>query len=430
MQPDELNALLEDHAKRHSVPGAAIGIVLDGAVTTASYGVADVRTGEPVTTQTRFSPGSLTKSMVATVIVRLAHAGRLALDDPVAGHVPELRGVGWAGRATLRDLLANRSGLPLREDLEFGFEGRRDADDDALSRLASDVGAGEPAGSFWSYTNVGWCLLGRAIETASDGPWESAMRRHLFDPAGMAETAFATVPNSTQRASGHAVTADGPKPVPPLVTRAYGPAGTTVVSTLTDVLRFGTRLLEDPSLAILRATAAEVSIHGWLDAWCLGLARFDWGGTSVWGWDGLINGERSFLRIVPDQRTAVVLMTNSSTGRRMSRSLFAELLGSHAGLSVPSLRLEAADGAAGDLGRFAGVYAWPDRRVEVSSTPNRTLLIRSSRGDSEARPIDDRTFLVDPEDPDNPTVTFDGFDGDGRPRVLYLMLWGLPRLDD
>jgi hypothetical protein len=45
------------------------------------------------------------------------------------------------------------------------------------------------------------------------------------------------------------------------------------------------------------------------------------------------------------------------------------------------------------------------------------------------RPLDERTFLVDPTDTDNPTVTFGAFDAGGRPRVLYSMLWGLPRLD-
>ncbi len=92
--------------------------------------------GEPVTPETLFSVGSLTKSMVATVIARLAEAGRLSLDDPVAAHVPELRGGGWAQGATLRDLLANRSGLPLCAGLEFDLAGKGDEDDGALSRLA------------------------------------------------------------------------------------------------------------------------------------------------------------------------------------------------------------------------------------------------------------------------------------------------------
>jgi hypothetical protein len=98
-------------------------------------------------------------------------------------------------------------------------------------------------------------------------------------------------------------------------------------------------------------------------------------------------------------------------------------------IRVPPLRLEAEHGAVGDLSRFAAVYAWPDRRVDVVATET-TLLIRSDHGESEALPIDDRRFVVDPLDPDNPSVTFGAFDAAGRPRVLYEMLWGLPRLDD
>jgi Beta-lactamase len=144
MDEADLTALLREHAVRHAVPGAAIGVFRDGTAMTACYGVADITTGEPITSGTRFSAGSLTKSMVATVIAALAEAGRLSLDDLVAGHVPELPASGWAGRATVRDLLANRSGLPLRAGLEFGFADRKGQDDGALSRLVADAAVEGP----------------------------------------------------------------------------------------------------------------------------------------------------------------------------------------------------------------------------------------------------------------------------------------------
>ncbi|MGH8835876.1 MAG: serine hydrolase domain-containing protein [Actinomycetes bacterium] len=428
MNERDLTALLRQHASMHSVPGAAIGILHKGVATTAYCGVADVTTGEPVTAETRFSVGSLTKSMVATVIARLAEAGRLSLNDPVARHVPELRGSDWARRATLRDLLANRSGLPLRAGFEFGFDDRTDEDDGALARFAAEIATAVPAGSFWSYTNVGWCLLGRALESVTDAPWENAVRRHLLDPAGMSETTFGTDPAPKHRAHGHDITPDGPAPVAPLDSRAYGPAGTSVVSTVTDLLRFAGLHVNDPSLAVLHAVQAEVSIYGWLESWCLGWARFGWPGGQVWGWDSVVNGERSTMRFVPELRAAVVLMTNGSTGRAMYRSLFAVLMESLFEISLPPLVLDAAPDPASDLSRFAGVYAWPDQRVEVTAT-ERGLVIKDEQGETEALPLDERTFVVDPVDPDNPTVTFGAFDATGRPRVLYLMLWGLPRLD-
>jgi CubicO group peptidase (beta-lactamase class C family) len=364
--------------------------------------------------------------MVATAISFLADTGRLSLDDPVAAHVPELRASEWAGHAALRDLLANRSGISLRAGLEFGFADWQDEDDGVLSRLVADATAGGRAGNVWSYTNVGWCVLGRVVENATGAVWEDAMRRQLLDRAGMSGTAFLTGGATERRARGHEITADGPMPVEPLTARAYGPAGTSAVTTVTDLLRFAALHLEDPSLALLRAVHAEVPIYGWLDSWCLGWAGFGWEGGQVWGWDGLVTGERSFLRIVPRQQVAVVLMTNASTGRAMYRSLFADLMDSLCGISVPPLRLDPSPGAAGDLSRFAGVYAWPDRRVDVTATVS-GLLISDGPGQTEALPLDERTFLVDAADPDNPTVTFGAFDAAGRPGVLYDMLWGLPR---
>src|SRR5205807_4026709 len=134
--------------------------------------------------------------------------------------------------------------------------------------------------------------------------WEDAMRRHLFTGAGMPETTFATGGRAEGRASGHEAAAGGPVPVGPLTTRAYGPAGTTTITTVTDLLRFAGLHLHDPSLAPLRAMHSGLPVSGWLDAWCLGWARFGWAGGPVWGWDGLVSGERSVLRIVPGQQAA------------------------------------------------------------------------------------------------------------------------------
>jgi CubicO group peptidase (beta-lactamase class C family) len=424
----DLSELLAEHASGLEVPGAAIGVLRDGVQTFAYCGIANAEARTPVTAESRFGVGSLTKSMVATVVARLAEEHRLSLDDPVVAHVPELRGAGWAERATVHDLLANRSGLPLRMGLEFDFA-TEEKDDDALSKLATQVLAEEPTNLDWSYTNVGWCLLGRAIETVTGSVWEEAMRTELIAPAGMRETTFATESDSDARVSGHELTEDGAVPVEPLVARPFGPAGASVVSTVGDMLRFAALQLENPALAALRRPQPAPRIHGWLDGWGLGWAWFEWEAGRVWGWDSVLPGERAVLRLVPERRAAVVLMTNSETGRALYRSLFTDLMQSFFDVRVPPLRLDAAVGRVGDLSRFAGVYAWPDRRVEVTAADTR-LLIKSEEGETEALPLDDGTFVVDPADPDNPTVTFGAFDAAGRPQVLYIMLWGLPRLED
>jgi CubicO group peptidase (beta-lactamase class C family) len=371
--------------------------------------------------------------MVASAIAYLAAADRLALSDPLAARVPELRRSTWAGRVTVGDLLANRSGLPLREESEFGFAGRRDDGVAAVSRLAADVAAAleadkAPGEAVWSYTNVGWCLLGRVIEAVTDLPWPDAMSVCLT-PVGLHDTSFGPAASDVPRVTGHEVSGQGVTPVSPTESRAYGPAGTTTLSTVDDLLAFAVTHLEDPSLAFLRVPQALVRIHGWLDGWCLGWAWFDWGSVGAWGWDGLLEGERSFLRMLPDRRAAVVLLTNGSTGRAMYRTVVVEVMEQMFGVHVPPLLLTPSPGAAGDLSRFAGTYAWPDRRIHVGVAGDR-LVLSDHRPDTPALPVAPGVFLTAPGDSDNPTITFGSDRPGGRPHVLYRMLWGFPRVDE
>jgi CubicO group peptidase (beta-lactamase class C family) len=420
----ELTDLLRSHASSHSVPGAALGILRDGVLTTAYHGVADTTRRQPVTAETRFAVGSLGKPMAATVALRVADTGVYSLDDPVAAHVPELAGVAWARRSTVRDLLAGRSGLPLSVASEFAAW--PDNDDGVLSRVAAGLATGEPSPPHWSYSNAGWCLLGRAMEAITGRVWEDTVRRHLLDPFELSQTTFTSWPSDVPRVSGHEVVAGVPEPVARWAPRNLGPAGSTLLSTVTDLLRLAGRHLDEPSLAPLRTTTAELRIHAWFDAWCLGWARFDWDGGPVWGWDGLMAGQRSILRMVPERRGAIVLLTNSGTGRALYRSMFPDLMRTHFSIGMPALRLNPAPDAAGDLSRFAGVYAWPDRRWDVTTTDT-GLSITNARTTYAAVPIDDQTFLVDPDDPDTPTMTFGAFDEHGRPGALYQMLWAHAR---
>jgi CubicO group peptidase (beta-lactamase class C family) len=307
MTGDELSELLRGRLSDHGIPGATLGVLDGGDMTIATGGVADTTTGEPVTPKTRFALGSLTKSMVATVFASLAESGRLTLDDPVALYIPELDGTGWGRSATLRDLLANRSRVPLRAEWEFsGVDGAADV---VLSRLATAVAAAEPTAAFWSYSNTGWCLLGRALESVTGRSWEDAMRAELLLPLGLAETTFATSPAAEPRASGHA---DG-QPVEPWTPLGLRPAGSTLLSTAADVLRFAQAHLEDRSLAALRIPQSDLAIHAWFDAWCLGWAKFG----NLYGWDGSCRGSAQCCDSTP---TGVVPLPYSRTMTTAARS--------------------------------------------------------------------------------------------------------------
>ena len=209
----------------------------------------------------------------------------------------------------------------------------------------------------------------------------------------------------------------GPIPVEPLLCRAFGPAGATIASTLEDMLRYAAWHLADPVAASLRVVHADVSIHGWFEAWGLGLGRFDWGGVEVWGWDGVVNGQRSVLRLLPDRDGAVVVLSNGSAGRAVARMVLAEVVPAWFGIEVTTLRLDPSPDVPEQLAAYAGAYCWPDRPVEVTEFAH-GLLVSEDGIARESVPLDRRTFLTDRDDPDAPTITFDDFDEAGRRRGL------------
>jgi CubicO group peptidase (beta-lactamase class C family) len=166
--------------------------------------------GQPVTPDTPFSVASLAKAFVALTLARLADAGACSLDDPVRRWVPELR---WPTpeldeRVTLRDVLANRSGVgptwPLDEML-----GRALPVDDVLARLrhAPVLGA---LRARWAYLNLGFVAAARAAERAGGEPYHRLLAEQVLQPLGMRHSA--SWPGLAE-AGLHPVSAHGDRPV-------------------------------------------------------------------------------------------------------------------------------------------------------------------------------------------------------------------------
>ena len=232
----------------------------------------------------------------------------MSLDDPVASHVPSCAEVGWAEGATVRDLLANRSGLPLRAELEFGFAGDPDTDDAALARLAAEAGeGGGPAAT--SGRTPTWAGVARAGRRVRDG--RSLGSRDAAAPVGPGSDARDDLRHGGRvrsRVSGYEVTAWRRRARSlRRIARAYGPAGTSGRLDGHGPAAVCGGAPQEPSLAALRAVHAEVAIYGWLNAWCLGWARFElggWSGLGVGGAASAASGEscgscRSMMRPSP-----------------------------------------------------------------------------------------------------------------------------------
>ncbi|MFB6193757.1 MAG: serine hydrolase domain-containing protein, partial [Halobaculum sp.] len=197
--------------------------------------------GAAATATTAYAVGSVAKSVTATAVVRLADAGRLSVDDPVADHLP------WFGDApgapiTIHDLLTHTSGLPAAGMEAFvlgpalGVDTDRTLDDWAAFRSFTREWfptRGEP-GRF-AYYNSGYTALGRVIERVTGESFADAVAELVFAPLGVTG-AFDSdeEPSSPPCRPG----SDGPEPVSLPDNPLLAPVGGLVISPR-ELARFG-----------------------------------------------------------------------------------------------------------------------------------------------------------------------------------------------
>ncbi|MFQ5556181.1 MAG: serine hydrolase domain-containing protein [Acidimicrobiales bacterium] len=187
-----IGAAVEAWMLEGGVPGAAVAVVLaDDEVIEVARGVADLRSGQPLSSEDYFRTGSTTKPLTAAVVLQLAEEGRLALDEPVTSYLGEGWSLGYEyePELTVRNLLDHTSGYAefaadpgffgaASERLDRAFEPAE------ILAWAADRGPVAPVGSEYSYTTVGHVAIGLVIESVTGNAAAGVMRDRLFDPVG------------------------------------------------------------------------------------------------------------------------------------------------------------------------------------------------------------------------------------------------------
>lgn len=187
-----LERQIQQHIASAHVPGLALAIVQGGQVTYArGFGVTAADDGGlPVTPQTLFRIGSVTKPLTGTAVMRLVEAGKLDLDRPVTAYVPwlALSEEGAAERVTLRMLMSHTAGLPTDAE-EFGPRDPEGLEAFVRTKIPC-YPLILPPGKVWSYSNPGLCLVGYIAEVAAGKAYAELMQELVFDPLEMKRTTF------------------------------------------------------------------------------------------------------------------------------------------------------------------------------------------------------------------------------------------------
>lgn len=176
---------------RNDSPGCALAIVKDGTVVyKKGYGMANLELGVPVSPESEFYIGSVSKQFVAMCIALLADRGALSLDDDIRKYVPEMPDYGTT--VTIRHLIHHTGGVRDYLELEsiagipFGFYHEQDV----IDLLSRQKELNFMPGEEHTYSNSGYFLLGVIIERASGQSLREFADKNIFKPLGMKNSRF------------------------------------------------------------------------------------------------------------------------------------------------------------------------------------------------------------------------------------------------
>ncbi len=190
---------------RH-ISGCAVAVIREGRIVFMQpYGTANFDYDVPVGTDTVFELASVTKPFTAALVMTLARDGKLTLSDSIRKYVPRLPSS--FGGISLLHLLTHTSGLPKDVTPNYWRSPLRatDLSRDEFLKLVSVVTLTAPPGHACSYSNVGYFLLGLAVEAAADRPFDEVLRSRILLPAKMLHTRVATRHDIIdRRATGYA----------------------------------------------------------------------------------------------------------------------------------------------------------------------------------------------------------------------------------
>ena len=325
-----------------SVPGVAIGILSDGEEEIAAVGVTSIENPLEVTADTLFQIGSITKTFVASAIMRLVEAGEVGLDEPVRAYLPDFRlaDEDAASRATVRQLLTHTGGWLGDYFQEYGWG------DDALARMVDALAEQPqltPLGAVWSYNNAAFYIAGRIIEVVTGKTFETALRDLVLDPLGIEQAYFWMEDVITRRfVVGHELDEAKETVVArpwPIGRSAHAAGG--LVTTVPELLRYARFWIEGGDFlspeSVAEMTRPQIEVGGNIDA--VGLA---WMLTSVEdvqliGHGGGTKGQISWLGIARDSGFALAIVTNHSYGGILADRVAEAAYEAYLGVRNPEL---------------------------------------------------------------------------------------------
>lgn len=411
---------IDDLAAIHGVPGAQVGLLAfrpDGSVDRRALvtGVTSLSTQVPVTPETLFQYGSITKIWTTTLVMQLVDEGRLDLDTRVVDILErfELSDHDAASQITIRQLLDHTSGIDGDVFTDTG-----DGDDclaKYVDQLGTAVSVTEP-GAHLSYCNAGFVVAGRIIEVLHGKTWDDVLIERLFQPLRLTHAITRAKDAPLFRtAVGHLKITTGSDDIEPTTTwmlpRSIGPAG-LITGNIDSLLTFAaahlsngvglaeTRILSGESAIAMRRPQIDLTaVSSTQLGWGLGWAIERWGDQVSAAHGGATIGQIADLHTFPDQKLAIAVLTNSRGGSAMINDLH-DLLADELNLTPTSPQTDP-NAATADLSHIVGDYQSSAMHWRIAADHGRLTLTITKTATTEPdalpepiTPLGPNRFLV------------------------------------
>lgn len=317
---DEIDRYVETQLQRQHIPGLALAVIRDGRIVKAGgYGFADLEQRVPVTADTVFEIGSMTKPFTAMAIMLLVEDGKLGLEDTAGKYLPALPSA-WKA-VTIRQLLTHTSGIPDFEEV-LGYGAYRNVwlAEKVIATVATRPMDFAP-GTKWNYSNTGYFLLTLILEKISGEPYVSVVDKRILEPLDMTRTRDSEPTDILPgRAAGYEFTKGRLENRDPLQPTVAGGAG-MLVSTMQDLVKWNAAL---DARSILKPASYE---QLWTDQSLAGGSPSGYGfgwfvapmrGHRTQSHSGSTAGFSSNILRLPDDRLTVIVLTNSHSASPVS----------------------------------------------------------------------------------------------------------------
>ncbi len=416
---ERLSGLIPELAGRLGSPGYVAGIYQDGSEWMYAHGVRNLNTGDPMTTDTAWLLGSITKVLTTTLLLKYVEAGRVDLDAPITRYLPNFRlaGKGAAERIRVMQLVNHTNGIDadtLMPAREFGPNAVQSYID-ALARTGTLFAPNE----LLHYTNPGFTIAGRIIETLSGKSFNRTLEEEIFAPIGMDRSVTSATQAILHRTALGAYPGTGGEMEAAglfMLPVSAAPAGATPIVTVGDLIAFarthladgvapnGKRLLSAELCRAMRTSTFDLKTP---NAPPVGLGWFlpPIGGTTAWWHGGGSPGGTAGLTVFPEYDLAIASFGTGPGSSPMHDTLVTTVLREHLGLTVQPPYSEAATTL--PMSHYAGDYEAFESRLEV----------RAGKGAGELEVTSH--FLPSSEEQERVLKLYAGPAGEAAPTLTY-----------